>query len=206
MIGALAIAAGVLAVLDDNNGEVDLDDKFQRAVAFKNKGILFDHLTRQQQREFTGRLLDQFDAAPVDQKEDWLHAIRIFAPLWYWDSDGLRSHLFERSLLRARTAFKWAMETKVGFAMALHGYDVSDQERPVLGDIQLAEPILVRIVETKDSDIVRRDATHINPYWNVALIEKLPENDLYGDPIKNGIKFFWIWGQSVQLPTGGGGP
>jgi hypothetical protein len=209
VIGALAIATGLLAILDDDDGAPDLDELFQRAVVFKNKGILFDHLTKQQQRQFTGRLLDQFDAAPVDQKEDWLHAIRLFAPLWHWESfgpGGLTSPSFERSILRARKAYNWARETKVGFAMALHGYDVSDEERPILGDIQLDEPILVRIVETKDSDIIRRDAKHINPYWNVVPIEKLPKNDMYGNPIGNGIKFFWIWGQSVPLPTGGGGP
>ncbi len=48
MIGPIAIAAGFLAILDDDN-EVDFNDLFKRAVAFENPRVLLDELDDQQQ-------------------------------------------------------------------------------------------------------------------------------------------------------------
>jgi hypothetical protein len=52
MISAIAIATGLLAVLDDDDAPVDFEDLFQRAVTFQNPEILLDRLTEDQRAVF----------------------------------------------------------------------------------------------------------------------------------------------------------
>jgi hypothetical protein len=57
MIASLAIATGLIAILDDDNAEIDFDELFKRAVMFNNPQVLLSALSPEQRSELYPKLV-----------------------------------------------------------------------------------------------------------------------------------------------------
>jgi hypothetical protein len=82
MIPAIAIATGLLAVLDDDNAPTDFDDLFNRAVAFGNPKVFLDRLSVEQRSKFLKKFLSAYRTAKNEASEEdlahWASAIEVF--------------------------------------------------------------------------------------------------------------------------------